>query len=221
MAAEIERLLKAQQQFVADASHQLRTPLTALRLRLENLDAVAPSEHAAVGAVLADVVRFSRIVDGLLVLARDDAAGMTTENIDLAAAAKKRAVTPPARSPANTTSRSSWMPDPAHRPSSPPDAAEQLLDNLVDNALAVSRPGDTVDIRVDRAGERVELHVLDRGPGPVRPMRASVRSTVSGAHPTPRPEGPVAVRDRASVGRGLRRNRESRRPAGRGVSTRS
>ena len=46
-------------------------------------------------------------------------------------------------------------------------AVEQLVDNLVDNALTVSRPGDTVTIRVEsheQAG-RVELHVVDEGPG--------------------------------------------------------
>jgi signal transduction histidine kinase len=165
MAAEIERLLDAQQQFVADASHQLRTPLTALRLRLENLDArLAPSEHSAIAMVIADVARLSRIVDGLLVLARDDAAGLATEEIDLAGAARSRG--------------DAWREvatehdvalvvaaAPGSRATVTPGAAEQLIDNLVDNALTVSRPGDTIEIRVARAGERVELHVVDQGPG--------------------------------------------------------
>ena len=76
MASEIARLLDAQQQFVADASHQLRTPLTALRLRLENLDArVAAADRPAVEAIIADLTRLSRLVDGLLMLARDDGGG--------------------------------------------------------------------------------------------------------------------------------------------------
>jgi signal transduction histidine kinase len=165
MAAEIERLLDAQQQFVADASHQLRTPLTALRLRLENLEArIAPSEHAAIATVIADAARLSRIVDGLLVLARDDAAGLATEEIDLAAAARARG--------------DAWREvatehdvtvvvaaAPGARATAAPGAAEQLIDNLVDNALTASRPGDTIEVRVVPAGEWVELHIVDRGRG--------------------------------------------------------
>ena len=165
MASEIERLLEARQEFVADASHQLRTPLTALRLRLENLDARVPeTEHAAVEALLADVKRLSRIVDGLLLLARDDATGFAEEQVDLAAVARARG--------------NAWRDVAAEHgvalvvaaPTAAPvvvesGAADQLLDNLVDNALAVARPTTAVEIRVQPAGDRVELHVLDRGPG--------------------------------------------------------
>ena len=165
MAAEIERLLVAQQQFVADASHQLRTPLTALRLRLENLDARLPSgEHAAVASVIADVERLSRVVDGLLALARGDATGLTTEPIDVAAIARSRG--------------DSWREVAADHDVTlvvsgaveaqamvAVGAAEQLIDNLVDNALTVSRPGDTIEVRVTRSGTAVELRVLDQGPG--------------------------------------------------------
>ncbi len=167
MASEIARLLAAQQQFVADASHQLRTPLTALRLRLENLDArVAAGDRPAVEAVIADLARLSRLVDGLLMLARDDSEGLGTEVVDVSAVARARGeawadvmsdrgvrLAIDASSPAWATVASG--------------AVEQLVDNLVDNALSVSRPGDTVTIRVEsheQAG-RVELHVVDEGPG--------------------------------------------------------
>jgi signal transduction histidine kinase len=165
MAAEIERLLNAQQQFVADASHQLRTPLTALRLRLENLDArLAPTEHAAIAAVIADVARLSRIVDGLLVLARDDAAGPAIEEVDLAAAARSRGdAWRDVATEQDVTLVIAAAPN--ARATVAPGAAEQLIDNLVDNALTVSQPGTTIEIRVVRAGEDVELHVVDHGPG--------------------------------------------------------
>ena len=76
----LEELMGAQDAFVADASHQLRTPLTALRLRLENLEAGAPPEDAAeLGAALDESNRLSRLVDGLLALAgADRAAAMAT-----------------------------------------------------------------------------------------------------------------------------------------------
>ncbi|MHB8059601.1 MAG: HAMP domain-containing protein, partial [Gaiellaceae bacterium] len=69
MIAELEQLVRSQEEFVADASHQLRTPLTALRLRLENLssdlsDYARPDRARA----LDEVERLSRLVDGLLAL---------------------------------------------------------------------------------------------------------------------------------------------------------
>ena len=71
MAGRLSELVDAQSRFVADASHQLRSPLTALRLRLENLEvgATVPSaeEVAAAGR---EVQRLSRLVDGLLTLSR-------------------------------------------------------------------------------------------------------------------------------------------------------
>src|SRR5260221_3808275 len=91
MATRLARLLEAQQRFVADASHQLRTPLTALRLRLENLVSdVDARDRAALDAAGAEVSRMSRLIDGLLLLARDDASGSETEAVDVAEIARDR-----------------------------------------------------------------------------------------------------------------------------------
>ena len=73
MVATLEELVRAQETFVADASHQLRTPLTALRLRLENGD---------VDGALTEADRLAGIVDALLALAR--AEGGLAETVDLA-----------------------------------------------------------------------------------------------------------------------------------------
>src|ERR1700683_4338887 len=71
MADRLIELVEAQQRFVADASHQLRSPLTALRLRIENLEATADDTTAgSVTAVGRELQRLSRIVDGLLTLGR-------------------------------------------------------------------------------------------------------------------------------------------------------
>ena len=75
-AARLEALVGTQEAFVADASHQLRTPLAALRLRLENLVAeLGPDAADEVEGALAEVQRLSRLVDGLLVTIRLPAAG--------------------------------------------------------------------------------------------------------------------------------------------------
>jgi signal transduction histidine kinase len=167
MASEIARLLAAQQQFVADASHQLRTPLTALRLRLENLDAkVNAAERPSVEAIIADLSRLSRLVDGLLMLARDDGGDLGSEVVDVSAVARVRA-----EAWADVmTDRGVRLVVDAPAPTWATVASggvEQIVDNLVDNALAVSRAGDTITLRVeshDRPG-RTELHVVDEGPG--------------------------------------------------------
>ena len=77
MAARLEELVDAQSRFVADASHQLRSPLTALRLRLENLEASSQGGPAAedMAAAGREVQRLSRVVDGLLTLSRAEATG--------------------------------------------------------------------------------------------------------------------------------------------------
>ena len=69
-AGRLEQLVDAQERFVADAAHQLRSPLAALRLRLENFEPHLPaSEAPKVDATIEEVARLSRIVDGLLMLA--------------------------------------------------------------------------------------------------------------------------------------------------------
>jgi signal transduction histidine kinase len=146
-AAKLERLLESQQAFVADASHELRTPMTALRLRLENMDA----EEAA--PALAEVERLSRLVESLLALARADAADVRSEPVDVDAVLEERLV--------------HWhgvarRGDRGLRVSSSPDRLGQILDNLVANALAVS---DDVGISVNLDNGWVELHVVDHGPG--------------------------------------------------------
>ena len=71
MAGRLESLVASQREFAADASHQLRTPLAALRLRLENLrEGAGERSRRDVDAALLEVERLAGIIDGLLVLAR-------------------------------------------------------------------------------------------------------------------------------------------------------
>ena len=91
-AAKLETLVRSQEDFVADASHQLRTPLTALRLRLENLERdVAPPGRETLAAAVTETDRLSRLVSELLALARPQDQVEPAEAIDVAALAAARA----------------------------------------------------------------------------------------------------------------------------------
>ena len=164
-AARLEVLLRSQEDFVADASHQLRTPLTALRLRLENLERDVASEgREGLERALAEVERLSCLVDELLALARAESGGAPATPLDLSSLAEERAdawralaaergVTIDVRTDGNVSARAAAT------------RVEQVLDNLLSNALEVAPRGSTIEVAAVREGDWAELHVRDDGPG--------------------------------------------------------
>ena len=146
MVAEVEQLLGSQRAFVADASHQLRTPLTALRLRLENLSHdISPDERPQLEAATAEAERLERIVDGLLVLARAEAHVPVAEPIALAPLVTGRVDAWAAFAAERGVSLDARVPEPALVIATS-DRLEQVLDNLLANALEVAPRGSTVEI---------------------------------------------------------------------------
>lgn len=165
MAGRIDQLIGANRRFVADASHQLRTPLTALQLQLETLEGARPAQRRdKVEAALAETERLGRLVESLLVLARADAGPMAEVTVDLADAVRDRvAVWGPVARERDVEVTVEVPPDTPVRAMS--GAIEQVLDNLLSNAIAASPPGRPVGLTVLAHGTDVELHVTDRGPG--------------------------------------------------------
>lgn len=166
-AETIDTLVRSQRSFIADASHQLRTPLTALRLSLDNVaDAVSdPLVREDIDLATAEVVRMSRLVNGLLTLARAEAAVGTPERIHVAtvvhdrfevwrAVAGERGVDLRAE---HTAGGQDVLASPGN--------LEQVLDNVLSNALEVSSDGGTVTVRTRRVDDQVVLEVSDDGPG--------------------------------------------------------
>ncbi|MGR4878029.1 sensor histidine kinase [Streptomyces sp. LARHCF249] len=168
-AERLDTLMSAQRNFVADASHQLRTPLTALRLSLDNIADGVDDEYAKedVEQATAEVVRMSRLVNDLLVLARAEAKVTATEPLALGdvleerlsvwrPAADERGITIALRG--NADGRLFVMASPGH--------LDQVLDNVLSNALEVSPDGGTITVRVEAGeGDEIALQVLDQGPG--------------------------------------------------------
>jgi signal transduction histidine kinase len=165
MVGRLDVLLRSQQEFVADASHQLRTPLTALQLRLENLEHdVAPPGEAQLEGALAEVARLGRLVDGLLALARADAAEARPVHVDLHAIAVSRLASWAAHAEAHDVHLDERVPLGSQGVATP-GSLDQVLDNLLSNALVVSPRGGTIRVEATPAHPFVELHVVDEGPG--------------------------------------------------------
>ncbi|BBG00823.1 MULTISPECIES: sensor histidine kinase [Pseudonocardia] len=168
MSTTVREAIAGQRAFVADASHQLRNPLTALRLRLSNLDgAVAPGAADDHLAAMEEAERLSRVLDGLLALARAERAAETGDPdavTELDAVVDDRV--------------ENWRPLAEHtgvellrggplglRARIDPAGLETVLDAVLDNALKYTPSGGRVRVETLRAAGRVGVSVVDAGPG--------------------------------------------------------
>jgi signal transduction histidine kinase len=167
MTARISRLLKGQQEFVADASHQLRTPLTGIRLHLEELREEVGDEHrrtAELDAGLEEVDRLARIVDELLILSRAGEHELPAEEIYLERAtlrACERWRKAAAERGLELICESEA--EPGSVTVAPADF-DRALDSLIENAIRYSPKGEQVRVMSRPGG----IEVLDRGPGLAR-----------------------------------------------------
>ena len=164
-STRLDHLLMAQKSFVADASHQLRTPLTALRLHLENLASAARGDAGdEYDSLLSEIARLSNLVDSLLALARNEsrhpllvpvnATQFVIDRVDFwRPFADELAVS--LTGPASTPFQA-FMID---------GAIEQIMDNLLSNAFDVTPVGGHVTVTLIATRTMLELHVIDSGPG--------------------------------------------------------
>ncbi|MEV7834305.1 HAMP domain-containing sensor histidine kinase [Streptomyces subrutilus] len=173
-AERLDVLLRAQRIFIADASHQLRTPLTALRLSLDNIadgvddDFVREDVDQATG----EVVRMSRLVNGLLALARAEARTSAAEPVAVRDLIAERLDVWRAAGDERGVRFTAGPVDERLRVLASPGHLEQVLDNVLSNALEVSPDGAAVTVRAVQDGEVVLLEVLDEGPGMTEAERA-------------------------------------------------
>jgi signal transduction histidine kinase len=160
MLARLERVRARQRGFVADAAHELRSPLANLRTQLEvaqRLGARADWPELA-GDLLADTRRLGRLVDDLLLLARVDDAGRpagAVEPVELGELVRAVAQRYPGVEVAGGE-EPAWT-------AGEPDALRRVVANLVDNAVRHAR--DRVRVAVTRDGEQQLVTVTDDGPG--------------------------------------------------------
>ena len=165
MTDRLARALRSQREFVANASHQLRTPLTGLRLRLEAAALKTGDWEVArdLQAAEAETERLAKLLGDLLTLApeRELPQGMRLSLADVAEAARERW-----RGPADSTRHRLELSGRADvSVVASRDDLAVMLDNLLENALNYSPAGTTVTLDWRVEGSMALLAVLDEGPG--------------------------------------------------------
>jgi len=179
-SVQVTKSLAAERAFASDASHQLRTPLTALLMRLDEI-AVTPdldAAHEEATAAIAQVERLTRVVDDLLMRRRADPEGATPEvALDTVIAALQREWQPAfekARRSVRVHGQRGLV------VKATPVALSQVLSTLLENSLVHGR--GTVEIQARRSGPSVVVEVRDQGDGVPAAMAPHIfeRSVSSG-----------------------------------------
>jgi two-component system OmpR family sensor kinase len=166
--ARLAEAFAAQRNFVADAAHELRSPLAALRLQVQGMQRAPDSESRAVAGrrLLAGIDRTGRLVDQMLLLARQDAAADPTEGapIDLRATATLAMsdVFPAAQDRrvdlGMIDAETVWL-------TGEQEALRILFRNLLENAVKYAPEGGTVDVAIHTEEGQAVVEIADSGPG--------------------------------------------------------
>jgi signal transduction histidine kinase len=167
----MQALIESQRSFIGHASHQLKTPLAALRLRLENLEPDMGVEGGKnLRAALTETDRLAQMVETLLAMARSEQTALPREPVALATAVADRIFLWSPLAEEHGVRLSAVRSDEA-RVWALPGAVDQIIDNLLSNALRVAPRNSIVSIGWHPAAEpvgdlpMVELHIVDAGPG--------------------------------------------------------
>ncbi|HEY6361549.1 MAG TPA: HAMP domain-containing sensor histidine kinase [Vicinamibacterales bacterium] len=163
---------KARRQLLADVSHELMTPLTAMRgyietLTMSELEVDAGTRQRYLGIVTEETHRLERIIGDLLDLARleGSATAMRQEPVDVTAVFGRVAERHEREVRARGIQLVRQVASGAHMVTGDPDRLEQALQNLAANALRHTPDGGTLRLSADREGAGVRIVIRDSGPG--------------------------------------------------------
>ena len=175
----VRHAFDAQKHFVADAAHELRSPLAALKLQVQGLQRApdAAARDLAVSRLVAGIDRATRLVEQMLALARHEAslaAGAKPQPVDLAEVARLAISDAVAAAQARGIDVGVSHADAGAVVNGQPEALRMLLRNLIDNAVKYTPEQGRVDVAIAMNGAAVELSVDDSGPGLPEEERARV-----------------------------------------------
>lgn len=176
LLSRVDQSAQRERSFVADAAHELRTPLAAMRVNVEALQARAsePAQRELLAGILNSGDRAARLVGQLLLLMRNDSAPDGPQQLlALDALLQERL----AALSGLGTRRGVELELKAHggvRILGQRDLLISLIDNLVDNAIKYSPPGGVVIVALALEGEHAVLSVSDQGPGIAPELRLRV-----------------------------------------------
>ena len=160
---ELRHLSTVRQEFVANLVHELKTPLTSLRLAAESLlgDPAPKDRHRFAERVVKEADLLTKIIDNLRQLGDIEAKSMGVEamQFDLAELVRESVARLGIDRPVNTD-----IPIPLTITTDRPKLV-QALDNLLDNAAKFSPPGTPIDVHAEVAGDELRISVRDHGPG--------------------------------------------------------
>ncbi|WP_326755054.1 HAMP domain-containing histidine kinase [Streptomyces hirsutus] len=163
MADNVESVLEQQRAFVADASHQLRNPLSALLLRIELLALELPEGNEEIASVQAEGRRLAQVLDDLLDLALAEHSEAQLQITDIGALTAERvAAWSPTAQAKGVLLTGDCPPTTAW---ADPVALSSALDAVIDNAVKFTPEDRTVEVAVASNGDTSTVVVTDNGPG--------------------------------------------------------
>ena len=175
MSGRLGLMVEGQRSFAGAVSHQLRTPLTALRLRLEHAeDAVGRDDvtaSEALEASRAEADRLQEMIEQLLALARLEGATAKTVEVDAVRVVRDRVEMWGPLADEQEVSVRTVVPESAHC-AVVDGGLEQIVDNYLDNAISVAPRGSGILVEVSVDDGHVCIDVVDGGPGLTDEQRA-------------------------------------------------
>jgi signal transduction histidine kinase len=168
MSSELENLERSRRDLVANVSHELKTPITAIRAHIENLlDGVERPDPQVLGIMLTQTERLGRLVEQLLDLSRLESGEVPLHRVDVALAPLVTRVVSEIEvaSPGRRVRIAPEVPTDLPSIDADPERVHQVLFNLVDNAVRFTPDGGKVIVSAARRDGSIEIRVADTGSG--------------------------------------------------------